>query len=226
MTKLRTALIFAAGRGERLYPLTAHTPKPMICVGNQPLIAYHLQNLQHAGFQHVIINHAYLGEQIRRYVGTGAGFGLHIEYLSEPPGGLETGGTLAFLQERLNQTDDILFTINGDIFTDYIYSSHMDLADNFNGHLILIPRSHYFTKGDFGLDKDHQLISGQQYIFSGLAYYRLSALKGLPITRFSIREWLLSQMKNQQLTGEIYSGHWQDIGTPERLQSLQTLMTT
>lgn len=219
------ALIFAAGRGERLYPLTAHTPKPLVCVRNKPLIAYHLNHLKEAGFQHVIINHAYLGGQIRRYVGNGSSFGLHIEYLYEPPGGLETGGTLSFLQERLNQSHTGLFTLNADIFTDYCFSSSIHLEPNINGHLILVPRSAYFKKGDFGLNGQQQVIPGQEYIFSGLAYYRLSAFKNLPIARISIREWLQQQIGGQQLTGEVYYGSWQDIGTPERLHALEFVMT-
>jgi MurNAc alpha-1-phosphate uridylyltransferase len=222
MRTLDTALIFAAGRGERLYPLTAHTPKPLLTINQEPLIAYHLKKLQLAGFKNVIINHAYLGGQIRRYVGNGSAFNLVVDYLPEPCGGLETGGTLAFLQESLNLQHEFLFTINGDIYTEKSLSNQCPIQQNINGHLILVPKSEYFTTADFGLDNQQLITSEKKFIFSGMAYYRLSALKQLPIARFSIREWLLQQIQNKHLSGELYCGEWQDIGTPERLASLQT----
>ena len=222
MSTIDTALIFAAGRGERLHPLTAHTPKPLLMINEMPLIAYHLKKLQQAGFKQVIINHAYLGGQIRRYVGNGSAFNLVVDYLPEPCGGLETGGTLAFLQESLNRQHEFLFTINGDIYTEKTFSNKCPIQENTNGHLILVPKSEYFSSADFGLDNNQIITPEKKYIFSGMAYYRLSALKKLPIARFSIREWLLQQIQHSRLSGELYCGEWQDIGTPERLASLQS----
>jgi MurNAc alpha-1-phosphate uridylyltransferase len=216
---LSTALIFSAGRGERLRPYTLQVPKPMLEIKSKPLLAYHLEKLSKAGFQRVIINHAYLGYVIKHYFGNGKKFNLDLEYFAEPPGGLETGGTLSTISKELNIQDDFLFCINADIFTDIEFSNQLQASSNINAHLILIPPTKLFKNPDFGLSSSNYLrLTDKEFIYSGIGYYRVKALKSLPIGRFSIREWLFQETIKKRITGEIYQGKWNDIGTIERLE--------
>jgi MurNAc alpha-1-phosphate uridylyltransferase len=221
---LDTALIFAAGRGERLIPYTLNTPKPMLQIHNKPLLAYHLERLSQAGFKRVIINHAYLGGQIKAYFGQGQGLNLKIEYFAEPPGGLETGGTLAMIVRHFHFTMNSLLTINADIYTAYPFSPKLALEPNKDAHLILVPPPQDLDySADFGLDNLGNVIkTPKQYIFSGIACYRLTALKQLPIGRYSIRDWLFNCVNEQRLSAEIYLGPWIDIGHPKRLKLAQS----
>jgi MurNAc alpha-1-phosphate uridylyltransferase len=217
-----TALIFAAGRGERLQPLTLNTPKPMLTINEKPILAYHLVKLKQVGFKKVIINHAYLGCKIKHYFGDGSSLGLTIEYFAEPPGGLETGGTIAALIQLNKIHTEYLLTINADIFTDYDFKNDVRLDQSANCHLILVPQSKHYSEAKFSLDEKKRIhCQPQQYIFSGIAYYRTKALKVLPLGRYSIRDWLFQQANDQLLTGEIYHGLWEDIGDKQRLQQIQ-----
>jgi MurNAc alpha-1-phosphate uridylyltransferase len=224
---LETAIIFAAGRGERLLPLTAHTPKPMLKIKNKPLLAYHLEKLSAEGFKRVIINHAYLGQQIKTYFGSGQGFNFHLDYFSEPPGGLETGGTLAAILHHMQIQDSWLLTLNADVFCDYPLNRDKMLPQaNKNGHLIIVPppKNIPYTL-DFGCDEQGQLsLESKAYIFSGIACYRTKALSNLQIGRYSIRHWLFNQIQENKLSGTIYPGLWLDIGDPIRYQLAQSLI--
>jgi len=221
---LDTALIFSAGRGERLLPLTADTPKPMLKLQGRPLIAYHLEHLAQQGFQRVIINHAYLGDKIKSYFGNGQYFGLKLEYFAEPPGGLETGGTLAAVMRFMLPQTSLLLTINGDIVTDYRFNPHIELANHCDAHLILIPPTAQLdNKPDFCLDEQGKVSQvNKAFIFSGISYYRCGALADLPTGRYSIREWLFSAAKQQKLSGEVFSGRWLDIGHPKHWRLAQS----
>ena len=219
---IKTALIFAAGRGERLMPFTQTTPKPMLLVHDKPIIAYHLEKLAQVGVQHVFINHAYLGYKIRQYLGKGQGFGLSIHYLPEPPGALETAGTLAFFLKELANNEDLLLTINADIYTDYTFEPKIKLEPKSDGHLILVPTSNYFKKADFSLNPNGDLeTTNANLIYAGIAYYRMRAFENLEVGRYSLRHWLFSKASRHQLTGEVYQGLWQDIGTVDRWLSLE-----
>lgn len=218
---LKTALIFAAGRGERLYPLTKETPKPMLRLGQYPVLEYHLVALKNAGFTNVIINHAYLGYQIKAYFGDGKQFGLNIEYFSEPPGGLETGGTLAALHHLGKLKEEFLLTINADIVTHYSFQNTISLSHDVNGHLILIPQSESYSTPNFGLSqKEKVTLMNKEYIFSGIGFYRVKALEKLAIGRYSIRDWLFQQAQEEKLSGEVFHGSWDDIGSIERFKCI------
>ncbi len=222
---IKSAIIFAAGRGERLMPYTKDTPKPMLKVGYQPLLELLIQKLKNGGIENIIINHAYLGYKIRQYFGNGQAFGLNIEYQPEPPGGLETGGTLAFLQATLHQQQETLLAINGDIYTDYQPNLRFEFSPNTNGHLILIPTQQDLPPGNFGLNSQNQKIIFNQkdFIFSGICFYKTAALKNLTPGRYSIRDWLFAQAQKGQLTGEVHHGIWQDIGSPDAWQKAKNL---
>lgn len=221
---LKTALIFAAGRGERLHPLTLHTPKPLIQVDKKPLLFYHLQKLIHAKFERVIINHAYLGFQIKQYVWQQFSNQIKIEFFAEPSGGLETGGTLAALCKLGILKDELLFVINADVFTDFQFQTNIDLPAQFDGKLFLIPASKNYPEKNFSLLPNQNInCNNPEYTFSGLAIYRVKALSMLPLGRYSIRQWLFNSAKNNKLQGEVYHGMWQDIGSLERLNQIEKM---
>lgn len=219
---LNTALIFAAGRGERLQPLTFHTPKPLIKIAEKPLLHYHMQKLIDAKFSRVIINHAYLGSQIKQYAMQQFGHQIQIDFFAEPSGGLETGGTLAALCKLGVVEDELLFTINADVYTDFPFQLDAQLSPDFNGKLVLVPANQHHSEKSFSLT-NHQIIqcNNPEYTFSGLAIYRVQALKKLALGRHSIREWLFASANNQKLQGQVYHGLWQDIGSIERLKQIE-----
>ncbi|MDA9272027.1 nucleotidyltransferase family protein [bacterium] len=220
---MKTALIFAAGRGERLRPITDIRPKALCTVHNIPLIEHHVINLARAGYHRVIINHAYLGGQIRQYLGHGQRFGIDIFYSPEPPGALETGGGIVNVLPLLGQEPFI--TINADIFTQYDFAS-LHIPTSSLAHLVLVNKPNYSQSGDFGLSNTNQMSNdGKQYTFTGIACYRPELFVNLPFGRYSITPLLRKLVTENQATGELYSGVWFDIGSPERLHQAQMAVT-
>jgi N-acetyl-alpha-D-muramate 1-phosphate uridylyltransferase len=222
---MKSAIIFSAGRGERLYPLTRRIPKALCPIQKIPVIEYHIQKLKTAGIEQVFINHAYLGDQIKRCLGDGSRFGLDIFYLSEPPGGLETGGTMVSLMPYLSPNETFI-AINADIYTDYDFSKLQSPKPNLFAHLVLVPTSPIQPKRDFGLSEQGQLtLEPAEFIFSGIASYRVTGFSETIFGRFSLTPLLRDWVKHQKISGEIHTGMWFDIGTPERLQSLNTTLS-
>ena len=213
---MKTAMILAAGRGERLRPLTDLTPKALCKVRGIPLIEHHVTHLVDAGFNRIIINHAYLGGQIRQYLGNGARWGVDIYYAPEPPGGLETGGGLLNALPLLGNAP--FLTVNADIFTDFNFKT-LKLPTNSMAHLIVIPKPHYLTHGDFGLSRTGLITNNErEYTFAGIACYRPECFDGLKPGRYSVTPLLRAWADAEQLTGEEHTGRWIDIGSPERLK--------
>lgn len=212
---MKTAMILAAGRGERLKPLTEKRPKAMCLVQQKPLIEHHLSKLAKAGFERVVINHAYLGNQIRRYFGKGSSWGLEICYVPEPPGGLETGGGIYNALPLLGEQPFI--TVNADIFTDYNFRI-LKLEETILVHLVLVENPRHNSKGDFDLIDQGKLSNqNKRYTYSGIACYRPEAFKFNQAGRYSVTP-LLRDLASQNLaSGELYQGLWIDIGTAERL---------
>ena len=218
---MKTAMILAAGRGERLRPLTELRPKALCTVHNKALIEYHITNLALAGFELLIINHAYLGGQIRHQLGNGARFGIKIYYSPEPPGGLETGGGIVNALPLLG--NEPFLTVNADIFTDYDFAS-LTLPATSLVHLVLIKKPAYIQQGDFGLSKScHLDNTHREYTFSGIACYRPELFKNCKPGRYSVTPLLRQVVIDKHATGEIYQGKWIDIGAPERLMSANQL---
>lgn len=216
---MNTAMILAAGRGERLRPLTDLTPKALCQVHGISLIEHHVIHLAQAGFEHLIINYAWLGGKIRQHLGNGARWGLDIDYAPEPPGGLETGGGIVNALPLLGNTP--FLTVNADIFTDYNFKLPA-LAADCMAHLILINKPTWLTRGDFGLMQG-KLLSNQnrQYTFAGIACYRPDVFRNSKPGRYSVTPLLRQLAMEGQLTGEIHAGKWIDIGSPERLEMAQ-----
>ncbi|PPC88272.1 MAG: mannose-1-phosphate guanylyltransferase [Methylotenera sp.] len=220
------AMILAAGRGERMRPLTDHTPKPLLKIQNKPLIVWHLENLAKAGFEEVVINHAHLGEQIEAALGDGTHWNLQISYSPEIAA-LETAGGIAkalpLLTDNGNKNEAFL-VVNGDTFTDIDFAQ-ITLAPNMLAHLVLVNNPPQHPKGDFAINAGMLINQGEPMrTFSGVGVYhpnlfasikRGDAAKLAPLLRQAIAE--------NKATAQYHQGVWHDIGTPERLQALNNL---
>jgi N-acetyl-alpha-D-muramate 1-phosphate uridylyltransferase len=214
----RTAMILAAGRGERMRPLTDRTPKPLLEARGKPLIEYHIERLAHAGIQHIVINLAWLGSMIRERLGDGARFGVRIHYSEETPSALETAGGIFRALPLLGP--GAFLVLNGDVFTDYPLA-HAALAPNRDAHLVLAPNPPQHPGGDFGLEHGLALPSAAlQYTFAGIAVYRPPFFANCVDGVFPLKPLLLRSMAARRCSAELYSGIWEDVGTVERLEAL------
>jgi MurNAc alpha-1-phosphate uridylyltransferase len=217
------ALILAAGRGERLRPLTDTTPKPLIEVGGQTLIEYHLQNLAQTGFREVVINLAHLGDMIRDALGDGSKWGLNIHYSQEPEGALDTGGGIYQALPLLG--DSPFAVINSDVYSDYPLARLRAIKCS-HAHLILVPNPEHNPSGDFELQggylsKVSEPGDSTSHTFSGISVYHPRFFSAAPGGRFSVVPLLFEATELQHVTGEIYRGNWHDIGNLERLERLR-----
>jgi MurNAc alpha-1-phosphate uridylyltransferase len=209
------AMILAAGRGERLRPLTDSIPKPLLEVRGKPLIVYHLEALRKAGLDEIVINLSWLGEQIRTRLGNGTDFGVRIEY-SEEATALETAGGIL---QALPLLGEHFVVINGDVFTDYDFSD-LPTVDR-QAHLVLVDNPAHNAGGDFSLDG---VTVGNEdsprYTFSGIGLYRRSFFDGLAPGRQALAPLLRAAAAAGEVSGELFHGNWADIGTAERLAQL------
>lgn len=213
------AMILAAGRGERLRPLTNTVPKPLFEVDGKPLIEHHLEKLAQAGFREIIINLAYLGDMIRDTLGKGSAWNVNIHYCQEPPGALGTGGGIQQALPLLGATP--FAVINGDVFTDYPLARLRAIKCNY-AHLVLIPNPEHNKNGDFALQAGRIDPAGQpRYTFSGIGVYHPRLFESSLPGRFSVVPVLIAAATAKKVTGEIYHGNWHDIGTKERLDTLR-----
>ncbi|ALZ75468.1 N-acetylmuramate alpha-1-phosphate uridylyltransferase MurU [Rheinheimera sp. F8] len=211
------AMILAAGRGERMRPLTDHLPKPLLPVGDRPLIEHHLLALSHAGIQSVVINHAWLGKKIEARLGDGRQFGLDIVYSPEGETGLETAGGIRLALPLLG--DAPFLVVNGDVLTDFPFSRLLHaLAPDKMAHLVLVPNPPQHPQGDFALQQDYACVDGPvKYTFSGIALYRPEFFHDVPPGAQKLAPFLRAAMQRGEITAELYQGYWADIGTPQRL---------
>lgn len=215
------AMILAAGEGRRMLPLTLDTPKPLLKVHGKPLIEHHIARLCDAGVTEVIINLAYLGGQIRDALGDGAGLGVNIRYSIEPEP-LETAGALFHAADALG--DQPFLLINGDVWTDFPFERLLHHSLTGLGHLVFVPNPKFKSVGDFSLNPKGRVISadGAGVTFAGISLLSPELIRKYPSvsTRLPLRpvlEWALTQ---DGLTGELFTGVWSDVGTPERLAEL------
>lgn len=207
------AMILAAGLGTRMRPLTNTTPKPLLKVGGKPLIVWHIENLSNAGFRDIVINVAYLGQQIIDYLGDGSRYGVHLYFSDEQDeGALETAGGIV---KALPLLSDTFLVVNGDIWTKFSYDNNFKLSSNKLAHIILIDNPEHHLKGDFFLEGTEE-----KYTFSGIGYYRKEMFSSLEYGKQSLAPLLFQAIDEKKLTTEHYTGEWHDIGTPERLKAL------
>jgi MurNAc alpha-1-phosphate uridylyltransferase len=213
------AMILAAGRGERMMPLTENTPKPLIKVKGITLIEHSINALKKAGIIDIVINIAYLGEQIKTHLGDGSKFGINITYSDESLGVLETAGGIIKALPLLG--DKPFIVINSDVLCDYNLSQ-LTLPIGALAHLVLIDNPAHNSNGDFSLINTHQVItaSRKSFTFSGFGIYHPDFFKNhLNVQgKLPLYPLLKEALASNQLSGEHYTGYWQDIGTPERLE--------
>jgi MurNAc alpha-1-phosphate uridylyltransferase len=217
------AMILAAGRGERMRPLTDHTPKPLLRAGGDALIGHTVRALARAGFRDLVINHAHLGAQIESQLGGGESYGVRIRYSPEGETGLETAGGI-FRALPLLDSDPFL-VVNGDIWTDFPFET---LPREIPGlaHLVLVDNPPQHPQGDFALAGGRVQAEGTpRFTFSGIGLYRHALFEGCAPGKFPLAPILRDAMHRGAVTGEHYSGRWFDIGTPERLAELDKLLS-
>lgn len=218
------AMILAAGRGERMRPLTDHTPKPLLEVGGKALIEYHLTALQQAGVREVIINHAWLGEQIESRLGNGERYGLQIQYSPEVPVALETAGGI--IQALSHLGTEPFIVVNGDIWCDYPMQQLPQQLDGL-AHLVMVDNPPHNPQGDFCLIDGRLQAEGQDKLtYSGIGVYHPQLFAGLEPGIRTLAPLLKEAMAKGLVSGEQYEGQWLDIGTPERLHQLDTELRT
>lgn len=215
------AIILAAGRGERMRPLTDHTPKPLLPAGGKPLIMYHIENLARAGILDLVINHAHLGHMIERALGDGSRFGARIHYSPEVKA-LETGGGIFRALPFLGP--DPFLVVNGDVWTDYEFSQlgqvSVDLA-----YLVMVDNPPHNPRGDFNLVGNVvEPCRNSCLTFSGIGLYRPELFAGCVEGTFPLAPLLRKAMASKRVSGEHYRGRWFDIGTPARLEELDALL--
>lgn len=212
------AMILAAGRGERMRPLTDRTPKPLLPVAGKPLIEHLITSLARAGFQDLVVNYAHLGEQIVERLGDGSRLGVRIRYSPESNGGLETGGGIFHALPLLDS--DPFLVVNGDIYTDYPFDRIPRIISSL-AYLILVSNPHHNPGGDFYLEDGRVMDEGPEKLtFSGIGVYRPALFSGCTPGRFPLAPLLRKAMRQGAVTGEHYCGTWNDVGTPERLMEL------
>ncbi|MGK2951160.1 MAG: N-acetylmuramate alpha-1-phosphate uridylyltransferase MurU [Thiobacillus sp.] len=240
---IKTAMILAAGRGERMRPLTDHTPKPLLAAGGKPLIVWHVERLRAAGYTHIVINHAHLGEQIEAALGNGAAFGVSIDY-SREVSALETAGGIATALPLIE--NEVFTVVNGDIYCEYDFSRLAEptarLADGHDqAHLVLVDNPPHHPQGDFVLDAGRVTATpltpyvlgtsgakdgipcGQpsRLTFSGIGvYHRALFARTLPGEKAPLAPLLRLAIDAGRVSGEHYAGRWEDVGTPARLNAL------
>ena len=213
------AMILAAGRGERMRPLTDTLPKPLIEVRGKPLIVWHLEKLAAAGFKEIVINIAHLGYKIPELLGDGSKWGLSISYSDEQKcGALESAGGIKKALALLG--DAPFLVVNGDVFCEYEFDISFTLAEK-KAHLILVPNPQHNEKGDFGLEDGLVTnMSEQMYTFSGIGYYSPSFFERVGEQKSGLASHLRKAIEKKELSGEVFTKMWHDIGTKERLQKV------
>jgi len=213
-------MILAAGRGERLRPLTDETPKPLIKVAGKPLIEYHLENLARAGFKEIVINTAWLAEKIHQQCGYGSNYGVTIQYSDEGTA-LETAGGIIHALPLLG--DEPFLVVNGDIWCNFDFSTLKKLEPPSQAHLILINNPEHNPSGDFSLQENLIKNTGKEmYTYSGIGIYSAgffneqSTTDALPLAPI-----LRKKSEASLISGDIYNGLWTDVGTIQRLEELE-----
>jgi MurNAc alpha-1-phosphate uridylyltransferase len=210
-------MILAAGRGERMRPLTDLTPKPLLAVVDKPLIVHHIERLAACGFKEIVINVAHLGGQIIERLGDGSEWGVKIVFSDErEEGALESAGGIIKALPLLG--DAPFLVVNGDVWCDYRFEASFELGDK-SAHLILVPNPEHNPNGDFGLDNG-ELTNARQYTFSGIGYYTPEFFEEQAYGKAPLAPMLRTAADEGCISGELFEGKWVDVGTPQRLKQL------
>lgn len=214
-------MVLAAGRGERMRPLTDRAPKPLLQAGGKALIEYHLDALAAAGIRCVVVNHAHLGAMVESFLGTGARWNLCLHYSAEGEA-LETGGGIF---KALSLLMEPFLVVNGDVWTDVDYGA-LRIAPDDHAHLVLVDNPPHHPSGDFCLDSGRiGPEGGSRLTFSGVGVYRKALFAGCAPGKFPLAPLLRRAIAESRVGGQRHEGRWMDIGTPERLAELDALLT-
>ena len=213
------AMILAAGRGERMRPLTDARPKPLLEVGGKPLIQYHIEALARAGIKDIVINLAWQGELIRRALGTGTSFGVQISYSDEPEGALETGGGILAALPLLGPEPFLI--VSGDIWSEFPLASCIDrLAGGDVAHFVLVPNPDFHAQGDFGLEEGRLRDRAPRYTYANIGVLRGDFFAGRQSGRFALAPLMFEWIRRGRVSGELFAGRWHNLGTPAQLAQL------
>lgn len=216
------AIILSAGYGKRLRPLTDRMPKPLVPIGGKPLIVHHLEKLADAGYREIVINLGHLGSKIPEALGDGSPWDLNIAYSDEGPDPLETGGGITKALPLLGQ--ETFLVVNGDVWCDLDFGEIPEqLPENDDALLFLVPQPEWRAKGDFSL-QDNRVVESvsPDLLYAGIALYHPRILDGAKVEKFSIVPRLCQSIASDRVGGILHEGSWDDVGTPERLEALQT----
>jgi N-acetyl-alpha-D-muramate 1-phosphate uridylyltransferase len=212
------AMILAAGRGERLRPLTDTIPKPLLQVQGKPIIVHHLERLRDAGFIQIVINTSWLAEKLHGHLGDGSAWGVKLMFSYEGPEPLETGGGIFKALPLLGK--EPFLVVNGDVYTDFPFETlkHKLKADDL-AHLVMVPNPDHHPKGDFHLSMSGRLrIKGEPRLtYSGIGVYRTEFFRDCPASKFPLLPYMQAAMESGALSGERYLGLWKDVGRKEEL---------
>ncbi|GIK34915.1 MAG: hypothetical protein AMXMBFR45_08200 [Gammaproteobacteria bacterium] len=212
------AMILAAGRGERLRPLTDTVPKPLLCVRGRPLIEFHVEALCRAGIHELVVNLGWLGVQLREHLGDGSRLGASVAYSEEGYPPLETGGGIHRALGLLGP--EPFWVVNGDVFCDFVFDQRQ-LPPDILAHLVLVPNPPQHPQGDFALSGGRVRDEGADRLtFSGISLLHPALFAGCAPGRFPLAPLLRAAMARDAVTGELFTGAWNDVGTPERLAGL------
>jgi MurNAc alpha-1-phosphate uridylyltransferase len=219
------AMILAAGRGERMRPLTDTTPKPLLQVAGKPLIVRLIEHLAAAEIRELVINHAHLGQKIEAALGDGRQLGVAIRYSPEREA-LETAGGIANALPLIGE--DPFLAVNGDLFCDFDFSTlrNLDMSGTL-AHLVLVENPPQHPRGDFALSGARVVSEGEPRLtFSGVGLYRPELFKDIPVgAKAKLAPLLIEAMAEGRVSGEQFHGEWHDVGTPERLRALNAGLT-
>lgn len=227
---LTTAMIFAAGRGERMRPLTDTRPKPLLEAGGKPLIVWQIERLAQAGVTTIVVNHAWLGEQIERELGDGARFGVQLLYSPEREA-LETAGGIAKALPLLEAdgVPSVFAAVSGDVFCEFDYARLREPAARMAAsqqplmHLVMVPNPVFHPRGDFSLDAAGclSLDGAARYTFGNIGVYDTRMFRALaPGERRALTPYYRETIAAGLATGELYEGRWENVGTPDQLRAL------
>jgi MurNAc alpha-1-phosphate uridylyltransferase len=210
-------MILAAGRGERMRPLTDDVPKPLLEAGGKPLIQYHIENLAAAGVRDIVINLAWQGAKLRSAIGDGARFGVRIQYSDEGDFALETGGGICKALPLLG--DDPFIVVSGDIWTRFPFA-RLRLAPDDVAHFVVVPNPQFHVQGDFGLSGTRMTDSGPKHTYANIGVFTARFFEGRRPERFALAPLMFEWIRRGKVSGELYSGEWHNVGTPAQLAAL------
>ena len=217
-------MILAAGRGERMRPLSDTVPKPLLPAGGKPLIVHLIESLARSGLREIVVNHSHLGEQIVDYLGAGDRYGVRLTYSHEEDGGLETGGGIFKALPSIDT--DPFVVVNGDIWTDYPFD-RLPLRLDGLAHLVLVSNPPQHPQGDFFLQNGKISAEGvPRLTFSGIGVYARALFAECRPGKFPLAPLLRAAIAQGSVSGEHYTGRWRDVGTPERLKELDLELRT